>query len=49
MKAARIGYTQGLPLADSIILATVRSTDALLWTQDEDFKDIPRVRYIPKR
>ncbi len=49
LKAARIGYDLKLPLADSIILATARIYDALLWTQDEDFKEIQGVRYIPKR
>ncbi|MBI4352311.1 MAG: type II toxin-antitoxin system VapC family toxin [Candidatus Omnitrophica bacterium] len=49
VKAAKIGYDLKLPLADSIILATARAYDALLWTQDEDFKGIPGVRCLPKR
>ncbi len=48
MSAARIGYELKLPLADSIILATARLYDAILWTQDEDFKNIEGVRYTPK-
>lgn len=38
-----------LPMADSLILATARATGATLWTQDEHFKDIDGVRYIPAR
>ena len=32
-------------LADSIILETARAYDATLWTQDEHFKGIERLRY----
>lgn len=46
--AARISTTYKLPMADSIILATARSNNAVLWTQDEDFKDIEGVEYIQK-
>lgn len=48
MSAAKLGYELKLPLADSIILATARQHDAILWTQDEDFKSIKDVHYIPK-
>jgi predicted nucleic acid-binding protein len=44
--AARLGREYGLPLADSIILATTRSLNATLWTQDGHFRTIPRVRFI---
>ena len=37
-----------LPLADSIIYATALRFDATLWTQDEDFKDLPNVRYFAR-
>lgn len=47
--AATLGYHLKLPLADSIILATARAYQALLWTEDEDFRHIEGVRYIPKR
>ena len=49
MDAAKLGHELKLPLADSIILATTRSYNAILWTQDEDFKGLPGVRYISKR
>ena len=47
LSAAKIGYDLRLPLADSIILATARLYKAVLWTQDEDFKGLEGVRYIP--
>jgi len=47
--AAKIGADRGLPLADSVILATARATGALIWTQDSDFEGIEGVKYIPKR
>jgi len=48
MVAARTSMELGLPMADSIILATARLHDALLWTQDEHFRDLPGVRYFPR-
>ena len=35
-----------LPLADSIIYATARKFDAVLWTRDSDFKDLPGVKFL---
>lgn len=49
IEAGRLGHLLKIPLADSIILATARRYQAILWTQDEDFKSIPEARYIPKR
>jgi predicted nucleic acid-binding protein len=43
---AEIGLKLQLPLADSIIYATARKFDALLWTQDVDFKNLPGVKYF---
>jgi toxin FitB len=37
-----------LPLADSIIYATAQHYDAILWTQDDHFKDLPGVKYFSK-
>lgn len=37
-----------LPLADSLIYATARRYQAVLWTQDEHFRDLPAVRYFAK-
>lgn len=48
LSAAKLGIEHRLPLADSVILATAQANDAVIWTQDADFENIPRVRYIPK-
>ena len=37
-----------LPLADSLIYATVLAHKATLWTQDAHFNGLPGVRYFPK-
>jgi predicted nucleic acid-binding protein len=37
-----------LPLADSIIYATAERYNTILWTQDEHFQDLPRVKFFPK-
>lgn len=49
LEAARLGNELKLPLADSVILATAREKEATLWTQDNDFKDLPGVKYVRKR
>src|SRR5436190_21949321 len=36
LAAAKIGHEMKLALADSIILATARSRNATIWTQDAD-------------
>lgn len=43
--AAELGAETGLPMADSIILATARAADATLWTQDADFEGMAGVEY----
>ena len=40
LRAAKLSLEYRLPMADSIILATARSYDATLWTQDADFKNL---------
>lgn len=49
MDAAQCGVLHKLPLADSIIFATAQKYSALLWTQDNDFKGLPSVRYVAKK
>ena len=49
LSAARISVELGMPMADSIMLATAQAYNATLWTQDEDFQGIEGVRYIEKR
>lgn len=46
--AARLSIRHRLPMADSIILATARRSDAILWTQDSDFEGLDGVCYLPK-
>ncbi len=48
MDAARLSLRHQLPMADSIILATAIIHEALIWTQDVDFKNFPKVKYFPK-
>jgi len=49
MNAAKISLDLKLALADSIILATARTYNAMLWTQDVHFKDLEGVQYIEKK
>lgn len=48
LEAARVSATLGIPMADSIILATSRASDATLWTQDADFAAVEGVRYVER-
>ncbi len=45
--ASRLSLQHNLPMADSIILATARTYDCVIWTQDSDFKNIEGVNYFP--
>jgi toxin FitB len=47
--AAKLSLNAKIPMADSIILATAQTNDAILWTQDNDFEGLPSVRYFPKK
>ena len=47
--ASKLSLEHNLPMADSIILATARQFNAVLWTQDSDFKHINGVKYFPKQ
>jgi toxin FitB len=49
LEAARVSQQLKLPMADSIMLATARLYEAVLWTQDMDFKGIEGVQYIDKK
>jgi len=49
LQAAKISLEYQIPMADSIILATARAHEAILWTQDQDFKGIEDVNYFPKK
>jgi len=49
MSAAALSLQHSLPMADSIILAAAREHEATLWTQDEDFKGLDKVKYFAKK
>ena len=46
LQAARLGNMFKLPMADSIILATAREIEAVIWTMDGDFKSFENVKYF---
>lgn len=47
--ASRLSLEHNLPMADSIILATAQAFNAIIWTQDADFKNISNVKYFPRK
>lgn len=49
LAASKLSLEHKLPMADSIILATAKKYDAVLWTLDSDFKDIKGVKYFPRK
>jgi len=49
INAAQYGIEYKLPLADSIIYATAKKFDALIWTQDIDFKPLEGAKYYSKK
>ena len=48
LSAARLSGVYKLPLADSVVYATMQPVGGVLWTQDVDFSGLPDVQYIPK-
>jgi predicted nucleic acid-binding protein len=49
LQAAKISVEYKIPMANSIILATARAHKAVLWTQDQDLKDMENVNYLPRK
>jgi toxin FitB len=47
--AASISYELKLPMTDSLILATAQAHNAVIWTQDADFRDLPNVKFRPSK
>ena len=47
MDASKLSLQYNLPMADSIILATARAHNCVIWTQDSDFQHIEGVNYFP--
>ena len=48
LRAAKLSVDLKLAMADSMILATARQHEAVLWTQDDDFDGVEGVRYKAK-
>jgi len=46
LHAALLSAEHKLPMADSLILATARIHNAILWTQDEHFRGLQGVEFI---
>ena len=49
MQAAKLSYEKNIPMADSIIYTTAIVNDAVVWTQDVDFKGLESVKYFAKK
>ncbi len=49
LAAAQISAELKLHMADSIVLATARSVNGIIWTQDADFKGLSGVKFFAKR
>ncbi|MFC1583986.1 type II toxin-antitoxin system VapC family toxin [Fibrobacterota bacterium] len=49
VQAAKISKEHKIPMADSIILACGIKHNAVIYTQDSDFKKMPNVKYFEKR
>jgi len=49
LSAAKVSAQLSIPMADSVMLATARAADAVLWTQDADFATVAGVRYVAKK
>ena len=48
IRAARLSCELKIPMADSLIYVTAQNNNALVWTQDYDFKDLDGVKFIKK-
>jgi predicted nucleic acid-binding protein len=49
MNASKLSVKYNLPMVDSIIFATAKAYDCIIWTQDSDFEKLKRVRFFPKK
>ncbi len=49
LSAARLAIQEKLPLADSVVLATARAQEAIVWTTAADFEGLEDVRFVAKR
>ncbi|MCF8240995.1 MAG: type II toxin-antitoxin system VapC family toxin [Melioribacteraceae bacterium] len=49
VQAAKLSYEKNIPMADSIIYTTAIVNEAIVWTQDIDFKGLDSVKYFAKK
>lgn len=49
LRGAKLSLEYRLPMAGSVMLATARSYDATVWTQDADFENVLGVQYRARR
>lgn len=49
LEASKISYNNKLPMADSLIYVTAKLHNAIVWTQDYDFKNLEGVKFIKKK
>ncbi len=47
--AARLSAKHDIPFSPGITLATAQLHQAVIWTQDAHLKDMPGVKYYPKK
>jgi toxin FitB len=47
--AANVSQSEKLPMTDSIIIATARAENAVVWTQDSDFEGRPGIKFRAKK
>jgi len=48
IQAAKFSCEYKIPMTDSIIYKTARMNEAIVWTQDIDFKDLEGVKYFKR-
>lgn len=48
IQAAKFSFEQKIPMVDSLIYITAKQNNAIVWTQDIDFKDLDGVKYFKK-
>lgn len=48
VEAARLNAKKKIPMADSIIYVTAIQNNAMVWTQDYDFKNLKNVKFFKK-
>jgi predicted nucleic acid-binding protein len=49
LEAANISINYKLAMADSLIYASAKVANAIVWTQDKDFEGLPEVKYYAKK